>query len=122
MTFIDSAGIYQARVIGVMESLLSLLEKFKLNLGQEAIIDTIKNFPILKWTQSIVGNAAGILSTTFLVFIFLLFLLLGEKDDREKTGIWIQIDPQNQTLFSYKINHICIYRNSSWIYFKVFRT
>ena len=92
ITFINSAKIYQAKVVGVFEYFLSVLNSFNLNIGQDLIIESIQNFPVLKWIQSIVGNAAGILSTTLLVFIFLLFLLMTGKNNEEKKGIWIQID------------------------------
>ena len=92
ITFINSAKIYQAKVVGVFEYFLTVLNSLNLNIGQDLIIETIQNFPVLKWIQSIVGNAAGILSTTLLVFIFLLFLLMTGKNNEEKKGIWIQID------------------------------
>ncbi|RAP32662.1 hypothetical protein DID77_04280, partial [Candidatus Marinamargulisbacteria bacterium SCGC AG-439-L15] len=101
-TFISGADVYINRVIHLLEEMLLFLEKYKLDFGQKEIIETLRNMPIINWASSIVGNAANIVTTSFLVLLFLFFLLVGGRK-RERKGIWVQIDEKVQQYLVTKV-------------------
>lgn len=83
-TFVMGIGLYQERVISMMEYVLNWLERFHLNIGQEIVLEAVKNFPILQWTQSFIGNATSIIVNVILVLVFLIFLLISRRSEEAK--------------------------------------
>ena len=90
-TFIKGADVYLNRVINLLETIFVFFEKYKINFGQQLIVDTIKNMPIVNWASSLVGNAASLVTTSFLVLVFLFFMLVGTSVTTERRGIWEKI-------------------------------
>ena len=83
-TFISGIDQYQDRVISFVQTLSNSEIVRIFQIDQQSITKSIKSLPILDLTTSFLGNAANILTNTFLVLVFLLFILLGNKSQKRE--------------------------------------
>lgn len=89
---VDSAPIYRERLAGLVESVLSILDRFQVDLGQEAILDGVKQLPLLSMIRSTAGTVVSLFTNGFLVMIFTVFLLAGREPHKRREGIFLEID------------------------------
>jgi AI-2 transport protein TqsA len=88
----ESAPIYRERLSRLAESLFSVLDRVHIDLGQNDILEGLRQLPILSVLRSTAGGVVSFLSSGLLVLFFSVFLLAGRKPYSTHTGIYAQID------------------------------
>jgi AI-2 transport protein TqsA len=88
----DSAPIYRERLARLAESIFSILDRFGIDLGQDALLEGLTQLPILSVVRSTAGGVMSFLTSGFLVLVFTIFLLAGRTPDEKRIGIYQQID------------------------------
>jgi len=90
VTFLQSADDYNAKVLYLLDIIISKLQDFDINIDRETIRNSLINLPLLDWASAILSNSANIISKFILVVIMTLFLLLGKKS-KETSSDWNDI-------------------------------
>jgi AI-2 transport protein TqsA len=88
----DSAPIYRERLARLAESLFSVLDRYRIDLGQDDILEGLKQLPVLSMVRSTAGGVVSFVTNGFLVLIFTVFLLAGRQPHERHHGIYDQID------------------------------
>lgn len=89
---LTSADIYQERMLRLAQRVTEVLDRRGLDVGQGALLNTIRDFPISRLVQSAAGAALSVVTNGFLVMIFVIFLLLGRRPGRFKSKVLREID------------------------------
>ena len=79
----DSAPIYRERLARMAASVFSVLDRFNIDLGQEAILEGLGQLPVFSVVRSTAGGVLGFLTSGFLVLVFTIFLLAGRTPNIE---------------------------------------
>ncbi len=88
----ESAPIYGERLERMAESVFSILDRFQIDLGQDAILDGLTQLPILSVVRTTAGGVMSFLTSGFLVLVFTIFLLAGRTPHAKRIGIYREID------------------------------
>ena len=78
-TFLESADDYNAKVLVLIDYIISQLSEYDIEIDREVIRNTLTTLPFLDWASTILSNSANFISKFVLVVIMTLFLLLGKK-------------------------------------------
>ncbi len=76
----------------------ALADRFGVQLGLEPQVEELASqlgeLPLiaLGWAKSTAGGVLDFISTTFLVLIFVIYLILGHKPSQSRRGLWGEID------------------------------
>ena len=89
-TFLGSANEYNAKVLLILDMIISRLQEFDIDINREVIRNSFISLPFLDWASTILSNSANIISKFFLVVIMTLFLLLGSKS-KNTSNEWNEI-------------------------------
>ncbi len=89
-TFLGSANDYNAKVLLILDMIISRLQEFDIDINREVIRNSFISLPFLDWASAILSNSANIISKFFLVVIMTLFLLLGSKS-KNTSNEWNEI-------------------------------
>ncbi len=89
-TFLNSANDYNAKVLLIIDMIISKLKEFEIDINRQVIRESFISLPFLDWASAILSNSANIISKFFLVVIMTLFLLLGRKS-KNTSKEWNQI-------------------------------
>jgi AI-2 transport protein TqsA len=89
---IASVDIYREKITNFAEVGFSVLDRFDIELGQEAIVDGLRQLPLLNMARRTAGTVVDFVSQGFLVLIFVIFLLLGRSPNQMRYGIYAEID------------------------------
>jgi AI-2 transport protein TqsA len=87
-----SADIYKEKLAGFAQSIFSILDRLDIDLGQQPLLEGLKELPILGMLRQTAGTVVDLLSTGLLVLIFVIYLLLGRHPRRLRTGIYAEMD------------------------------
>jgi AI-2 transport protein TqsA len=92
-----SAPIYRERFTSLAQSVFSILDRFDIDLGQQALLEGLKqlpilSMPILSMIRSTAGGVVSLVSNGILVLIFVIFLLVGRKPRVHRTGIYAEVN------------------------------
>jgi AI-2 transport protein TqsA len=99
-----SADIYRDRLAGVAERTLSILNRLGLDLGQEDLLEGIRQLPILRMIRSTAGTVVDLVATGVLVLIFVIYLVLGKRRQTELRGaIYAEIHTKIQRYIVAKV-------------------
>tara|TARA_B110000116_G_scaffold266731_1_gene277912 strand:- start:1321 stop:2337 length:1017 start_codon:yes stop_codon:yes gene_type:complete len=79
-TFLESAADYNAKVLLLIDILISKFRQYNIIIDREVIRSTLLELPFLDWASTILSNSANFISKFILVVIMTLFLLLGKKE------------------------------------------
>jgi len=98
----DNAAQYENtwnQMLGwAQQTYLELSERFGVDLGVEQQLDELTaqlgELPImaLGWAKNTAGGVLNFISTTFLVLIFVIYLILGHTPSQTRKGLWGEID------------------------------
>jgi len=88
----DSAPIYRERLESMAAGFVSVLDRFHIDLGQDAILEGVKQLPVFSVVRSTAGGVVSFLTNGFLVFVFTIFLLAGRTPNEERVGMRREID------------------------------
>lgn len=82
-SFIQSGKLYYNNLLLLVEQISSadFLTRFDIEIDLSVIEQFLTSLPILDWISYLSGSVVGIISNIFLVLIFLLFIVVGEKSE-----------------------------------------
>lgn len=89
---LDSADIYRQKLLDWAQRLFAVLDRYGVDLGQQSVLESLRELPILRLLQTTAGTVLGLVTNGFLVLIFVIFLLIGRRREMVKTGILAEID------------------------------
>ncbi len=89
--------LYQDRIVAVVTRFFDMFESRNIDMGQEQLIATLRdgdlqNLPIVNMLRTTVGAALDLIVTGVLVFIFVIYLLIGRNPNQFREGFYAQID------------------------------
>ena len=84
----QDAGAYRARLTELQQDALGLLGRF--GLGAEALLPSAET--VAGWFRAVTNALGGVLSQSFLVFIFVMFLVGGRSQAAPAVGVWREIE------------------------------
>ena len=88
----DSAPIYRERIQSMAQGVFSILDRFQIDLGQNDIVDGLRQLPIFSVVRSTAGGVVSFVSSSVLVLIFTIFLLAGRQPQETRPAIYAEID------------------------------
>jgi len=91
-SLLDSADLYQEELTALATRALSVFDRFDIELGQRPLLDGIKQLPILDMVRGTVGTIVDLVSTGFLVTLFVIYLLLSRRPPGLHGGIYAEIN------------------------------
>lgn len=91
-SLLASADIYQEELGVLAARLFSVLDRWHLELGQRSLLEGINQLPILSLLRGTVGTVVDLVSTGFLVVIFVIYLLLSRRPEELRSGIYAEIN------------------------------
>ncbi len=89
---INNVGLYQERVVRLVERMVGVLDRFGVQLGQGDLVDAVRQLPLLQWARTGAGTAVGLVTGGFLVLIFVVYFLIGRRPNELRSGIYAEID------------------------------
>ena len=89
--------LYQDRIVAVVTRFFDMFESRNIDIGQEQLVATLRdgdlqNLPIVNMLRTTVGAALDLIVTGVLVFIFVIYLLIGRNPNQFREGFYAQID------------------------------
>jgi len=93
---LESADIYRDRIAGFAERILSIPDRFGLDLGQRSLVEGIRQLPLLALVRSTAGTVVDLVTTGGLVLIFVIYLVIGRRPPEQRVGIYAEIHSKIQ--------------------------
>ena len=93
---LDSADIYRDRIAGFAERVLTIPDRFGLDLGQRSLLEGIRQLPLLGLVRSTAGTVVDLVATGGLVLIFVIYLVIGRRPPEQRVGIYAEIHSKIQ--------------------------
>jgi AI-2 transport protein TqsA len=91
-----SADIYRDRLAGIAERAFSILDRLGVDLGQDPLIEGIRQLPVLSLVRSTAGTVVDLLTSSGLVLIFVIYLVIGRRGNQEPSGAYAEIHSKVQ--------------------------
>jgi AI-2 transport protein TqsA len=89
---VESADIYREKITSFAQVGFSVLDRFDIELGQEVIVDGLRQLPLLNMARRTAGTVVDFVTQGFLVLIFVIFLLVGRTPNQMRHGLSAEID------------------------------
>ncbi len=89
---VATANEYRDDLAAWAEDGFVAIEKLNVNLGQETVLQTIRDFPLLSVVGGAVGSVLDVTTTGVLLLFFLVFLLAGRNPNKSLPAIYTEID------------------------------
>ncbi|PIR23193.1 MAG: hypothetical protein COV44_04330 [Deltaproteobacteria bacterium CG11_big_fil_rev_8_21_14_0_20_45_16] len=102
-TILASADLYRTRVVDFVDWLTPLLQSKGIPLDSESWRQHINDLPVFSWVSHFTQSLVGILGTSSLVILFLIFLLLGESKTAKPNKLLEEIDSRVTRYVSIKL-------------------
>jgi AI-2 transport protein TqsA len=93
---LGSVDIYRDRLAGTAETALSVLDFFGVDLGQQPLLEGIRQLPMLSVVRSTAGTVVDVVKTGVLVLIFVIYLVVGRRPEQKVTGVYAEINDKIQ--------------------------
>ena len=88
--------LYQDRIVAVVMKFVDIFESRNIDIGQDLIATlrdpNLQDLPIVNMLRTTVGAAFGVVVNGVLVFIFVIYLLIGRNPNQFREGFYAQID------------------------------
>jgi AI-2 transport protein TqsA len=101
---LDNIDLYRARIVTLAERFTSVLDRTGVDLGQDVLVEGLRELPILTWVQRGAGTAVGLVTSGALVMIFVIYLLIGRHPNQLRTGIYAEIDSKVRRYIVVKVS------------------
>ncbi|MFW7380927.1 MAG: AI-2E family transporter [Oligoflexus sp.] len=90
----NNAELYELRFIQIFEMAVAMLIDFgvNINLKETSITSLVGELPVFSFIRTLTLSTVKGVTDTFLVFIFVMFLLAGSSFRMPTTGIWAKVD------------------------------
>lgn len=82
--FIIGAGAYRDKLLFVVKWFSETLKLQGFEMNSSTIQNAIQDLPVFTWTRKITGGIFNLVGNILLIFIFLLFLIIGSKGTQAK--------------------------------------
>ncbi|MCH7776660.1 MAG: AI-2E family transporter [Gemmatimonadetes bacterium] len=117
--------LYQDRIVAVVIKFFDMFESRNIDIGQEQLIATLRdgdlqNLPIVNMLRTTVGAALDLIVTGVLVFIFVIYLLIGRNPNQFREGFYAQIDRKIRSYIVIKFITSATTGLSTWIILSLF--
>ncbi|HEX9729273.1 MAG TPA: AI-2E family transporter [Gemmatimonadales bacterium] len=89
---IDSVPIYRDKLVNLAQRIFAVLDKYGIDLGQGNVLSSLQQLPLGTLVRGAAGTVFGLVSNGFLVLVFVIFLLIGRRQDTVRTGIYKEMD------------------------------
>jgi len=99
----SNASLYQERTVSLATKAFSLLDKYNIDFGQEAIVDGLKNLPVFQMVTGAAGSLINFISNTVLVMIFAAYLVTGRSSAGSQDGIRGEMDQKVRRYLAAKV-------------------
>jgi AI-2 transport protein TqsA len=101
----ENEAIYEAKIEGWAEQVSTQLSSWGLDLKQDEVVDDLGALTgeLLGGLGSAAGSLMSFLSASFLVLIFVIYLILGHRPSEERVGIWGEIDVKVRRYLATKV-------------------
>lgn len=77
--FLFNIDIYKLRAIELVQEVSSMGSSFGIKINPNLIQEEIQDLPVINWIRNFSGIVVSFIGSSFLIFVFISFLLLGEK-------------------------------------------
>jgi AI-2 transport protein TqsA len=91
-SLLASADIYQEEIGVLAAQLFSVFDRWHLEIGQRSLLEGINQLPLLGMLRSTLGTVVDLVSTGFLVVVFVIYLLLSRRPAELHSGIYAEIN------------------------------
>lgn len=89
---LESADIYRERLVTMARRIVQVLDDQGIDLGQSGLLASIQQLPLARLLQTTAGPALSLVTNGFLVLIFVIFFLLGRRQEMVKSAVFREID------------------------------
>jgi AI-2 transport protein TqsA len=89
---LENVDLYRARIISWADRAFDVLDRRGIDLGQDELIQALRDLPILDFVRSTAGTAIGLLINFVLVLVFVIYLLVGRNPNQFREGFYAEID------------------------------
>lgn len=89
---LDSAPIYREKLLNFTQRIFAVLDRYGIDLGQANVLESLREIPVGRVVGSAAGTALELVTNGFLVFIFVIFFLIGRRRDTVRVGIYKEMD------------------------------
>ena len=93
---LSSVPVYRDRLAGTAERVLSVLDRFSVDLGQEPLLEGIRQLPLLSLVRSTAGTVVDLVTTGGLVLIFVMYLVIGRRPPQHLSAVYAEIHQKIQ--------------------------
>jgi len=90
-SFLLSANDYQNRVMEFTGLVSQFASRFGVEFNGQSLAQVIRGLPVFSFAQNITGLIVGLIGNFFLIVIFSIFLLLGERSHLNPKGLLWEI-------------------------------
>ena len=91
-----SIPVYRDRLAGTAERALSILDRFSVDLGQDQLLEGIRQLPLLSLVRSTAGTVVDLVTTGGLVLIFVVYLVIGRRPSAPLGGFYAEVNSKIQ--------------------------
>lgn len=91
-SLLESANLYRDRLTTLAARGLGILDRFNIDLGQERLLEGLRQFPLLSVLRNTAGTVVDVVSKGFLVLLFVIYLIIGYRPNQPRHGIYAEID------------------------------
>lgn len=85
--FLQEADMYREKLLLFSTHFFNELAAKGININPDEVLGSYKKLPVLKWAQFITGGLFSFLGQATLVFVFVVFMVLGKKTKTEHSFI-----------------------------------
>ena len=89
---LENVDLYRARIISWADRAFDVLDSRGIDLGQDELIQALRDLPMLDFVRSTAGTALGLLINFVLVLVFVIYLLVGRNPNQFREGFYAEID------------------------------
>lgn len=89
---LDSAPIYREKLLNFAQRIFAVLDRYGIDLGQATVLESLREIPVGRIVGSAAGTVLELVTNGFLVFIFVIFFLIGRRRDTVRVGIYKEMD------------------------------
>ncbi len=102
-TLLTNADVYQIRLFQLADELSVWAQRYHIPIDRASILESIRQIPVFATLSSAAGQLVNVLTSGFLVIVFLFFLVMGIDPTFRRTGIYAEIDLKIRGYISTKV-------------------
>ncbi len=89
-SFISGADIYSRKLTGVLEWSFEKMHKLGISTNTDVLIDYLNRLPLFNMVRSMGSGLFSLLTSSMLVFLFVIFMLIGSSTEKSKFALDIE--------------------------------